>query len=335
MSRPSSADRLSRLLAIVPWVVAHDGPEISEVCDRFGVSERELVADLNLLFMCGLYPYTPDSLIEVDIDAGRVWVRFAEWFRRPLRLTPPEGLALLATARAMLGVPGPGEGRPEEEPNGATPGAMGHDGRSPLASAVAKLEMVLGGGGEETLDVELGAASPGVLATLQAAAEGGRKTRLEYYSFGRDQTGERVVQPWRVFSSEGHWYLLAWCESAGDKRLFRVDRVRWAVALDECFEPPPDIGPIAIYEPGPADPVVVLELAPSAHWVIEGYPHEGTEQLGGGWVRVRLRASSRAWLERLLLRAGPDAVVVEGAPGVAAEAARRVLAVYGHVTSRE
>ena len=107
MSRPSSAERLERLLAIVPWVVAQDGPTVSETCARFGISERDLIADLNLLFMCGVYPYTPDSLIEVDIDGGRVWVRFADWFRRPLRLTPPEGLALVAAARALLGVPAP------------------------------------------------------------------------------------------------------------------------------------------------------------------------------------------------------------------------------------
>ena len=68
MTRPSSAQRLARLLAVVPWVVAHDGPTVSEVCERFRISERELIADLNLLFMCGVYPYTPDALIEVDLD---------------------------------------------------------------------------------------------------------------------------------------------------------------------------------------------------------------------------------------------------------------------------
>ncbi len=51
--------------------------------------------------------------------------------------------------------------------------------------------------------------------------------------------------------------------------------------------------------------------------------------MGDGNVRVRLRASSRAWLERLLLRAGPDATVVSGADGVLRGAARRLLGVYG------
>jgi proteasome accessory factor C len=323
MSRPGAAERLNRLLAMVPWIVAQDGPKVEEVCARFGVSERDLIADLNLLFMCGVYPFTPDALIEVDIDGGRVWVRFADWFRRPLRLTPPEGLALVAAARALLGVPQPGTPTNARDEGGA------------LATALAKLEMVLGAGGEEALDVELGLASADVLRTFQLSCSDRRKVLVDYYSFGRDETGERVVQPWRLFSSSGHWYLLAWCEKVADKRLFRVDRVRSAVVLDEHFEPPVNLGPVSVYEGSPDDPLVVLDLAPGAHWIADQYPNEGVLDLGDGNIRVRLRASSRAWLERLLLRAGPDATVVSGAEGVVPAAARRLLSVYGHVTSRE
>ena len=313
MSRPSAAERLERLLAVVPWVVAQDGPTVGETCARFGISERDLIADLNLLFMCGVYPYTPDALIEVDLDGGRVWVRFADWFRRPLRLTPPEGLALVAAARALLGVPGP---------DSATE-------RGALASAVSKLEMVLGAGGEESLEVELGEASAEVLRTFQLARGEQRKVRVDYYSFGRDEVGERVVRPWRLFSSGGHWYLLAWCEKVADKRLFRVDRVRSAVLLEEHFEPPEEVGPVTVYEGSADDPLVVLDVAPGAHWILERYPNEGTLDMGDGTVRVSLRASSRPWLERLLLRAGPDATVVSGADGVLQGAARRLLGVYG------
>src|SRR4030081_4075000 len=104
--RPPAPERLGRLLAIVPWIAAQDGPPIADVCRRFGVTERQLLADLELLFLCGVYPFTPDVLIEVDIAEGRVWIRFAEYFRRPLRLTPPEGLALMGAGATLLGVPG-------------------------------------------------------------------------------------------------------------------------------------------------------------------------------------------------------------------------------------
>ncbi len=313
MSSASAGERLARLLAVVPWVAAHDGPTLAEVSERFGLPEDELVEDLNLLFMCGVYPFTPDSLIEVDIEGGRVWVRFADWFRRPLRLSAPEGLALVAAGRAVLAAPAPLAGADE----------------GPLARAVAKLEAALGTGLEGAVDVEPGEAAAEVLAVLRAASESQQKVRVEYYSFGRDATTERVVHPWRVFSAEGHWYLLGWCELAEDRRLFRVDRVQSAELTGERFEPPADPGPPELYQSRPDDPLVVLDLAPEARWVAERYPHEGAKELAGGRLRVRLRASSPAWLERLLLRAGPAAKVVSGAEGVAAAAARRVLAVYG------
>ena len=319
MSRPAAAERLARLLAIVPWVVAQEGPRVEEVCERFGVSERELLADLNLLFMCGVHPFTPDSLIEVDIDDGRVWIRFADWFRRPLRLAPQEGLALLAAARAMLELPGAGQG---------APGTEGPH-RAPLASAVAKLEGVLGTAAAGTLQVELGEVAGDVLATVEKATGEHRKVRIEYYSFGRDATTDRVVQPWRVFSTEGHWYLLGWCERVRGRRLFRVDRVRSAELLEDSFVAPAETGPVTLYEGRPEDPLVVLDLAPGAAWVADHYPNEGVAAAGDGHLEVRLRVSSTAWLERLLLRAGPDVTVLAGAEGVAAAAARRVLALYG------
>lgn len=331
---------MSRLLAMVPWIVAQDGPALGEVCRRFGLSERELLADLNLLFMCGVYPYTPDSLIEVDIDDGRVWVRFADWFRRPLRLTPPEGLALVAAARAMLSIGDEQVGTFDDRGDILGAGAAqgdGGDNERPhaLARAAAKLESVLGAVNQEALDVELGSASPAVMSTLQQGVQHHRKVRLDYYSFGRDETSVRTVRPWRLFSSEGNWYLLAWCESVNGRRLFRVDRVRVAALLDDQFEPPPEVGAVPTYEAAPEDPVVVLDLAPGARWVAERYPCEAVTDLGQGHLEVRLRVSSKAWLERLLLRAGNDAAVVSGAEGVARAAARRLLTRYGHVTFEE
>jgi predicted DNA-binding transcriptional regulator YafY len=83
-----------------------------------------------------------------------------------------------------------------------------------------------------------------------------------------------------------------------------------------------------VFSPRPDDPTVVLELAPSARWVLEAYPHEKVQERRGGKVRVTLRVSERGWLERLLLRLGPDAKVVAGEQDVGREAARRLLRRY-------
>jgi proteasome accessory factor C len=313
VARPPAEARLGRLLAIVPWVAARDGPDVAEVCRRFGVDEDDLLADLQLLFMCGVYPFTPDVLIDVDVADGRVWIRMADYFRRPLRLSPQEGLALVCAGSVLLSVPG-------ADPNGA------------LATALSKLRTVLGVGAEDGLDVELAAVAPSVLAAVRKATDARRKIEIDYYSFGRDEHSTRVVRPWRVFNAAGQWYLDGWCESVDAERLFRVDRITRADVLESFFEPPnrPPAGTTSVYHPAPDDPRVVLDLDPPARWIAEQYPNDGVEVRPGPVLRVALRTSERPWLERVLLRAGPDARVVEGDTTVGPDAARRLLARYRH-----
>ena len=296
MPKLSADDRLQRLLAVVPWVAARDGPRLDDVCARFDCREDELVDDLQMLFLCGLHPYTPDMLIDVDIADGRVWIRYADYFARPLRLTPAEGLALLAAGRALL----------------VTPGA---EAGGPLERGLSKLAAALGVGADEAVEISLGAVPERVMAVLRSAVAGARQVEIEYYAFGRDEWTRRTVDPYSVFSASGQWYLSAWCHLVEDERLFRVDRMRSAELTGTAFEPPERPPELAVYHPRPEDPRVVLELEPAAAWVVEQYPVEQVDDLGDGRLRVRLVAGQRAWLERLLLRLGPTARMVEGDPG--------------------
>ncbi len=294
VSRPLVGPRLARVLAMVPWILAHPGVTIAELAERFEVSEQQIERELELLPFCGLPPYTADRLMDVTVgEGGGVSIRLAEYFERPLRLTPAEGLALLAAGRALLAVPG-------------------SDRDGPLASALAKLERTTGGPGQLAVDVGDGGAH---LQALQDAVARRRQVELEYYSFARDEITTRVVNPWRVFHAFGAWYLAAWCHQASDERLFRVDRVRRADILPHeiSIEPPmadgSDDTADLVYTPRPGDPRVALELQPGAAWVVEAYPHEDAiEHADGSW-RVVLAVSETAWLERLLLALGPDARV--------------------------
>jgi predicted DNA-binding transcriptional regulator YafY len=71
-------------------------------------------------------------------------------------------------------------------------------------------------------------------------------------------------------------------------------------------------------------------LPPSARWVAEAYAPQSVDELDDGRLRVRLLASGERWLERLLLRVGPEAVVESPSAmaGVGARAAARLLAAY-------
>jgi proteasome accessory factor C len=310
VTRPDAAVRLRRLLTIIPWIVDHQGSRLDDLAARFGITVGELERDLELVPFCGLPPYTPDRLIDCEIVDGRVFLRFAEYFGRPLRLTPAEGFALLAAGQALLAVPGA-------------------DGNGSLAAALGKLAGVLGGG--DGMAVELGAAR--FLEPLRAAAEAGERVEIDYYTFGRDELTTRRIDPRAVFAASGQWYVDAFCHRAGDDRLFRVDRVRGVRATGELFDASPAGSGVSpgIFTPRPSDRRVTLLLNADASWVPESYPVESVEELPDGRLRVVLVASERAWLERLLLRLGSAAEVLEPAEVrvEAAEAARRLLARYG------
>lgn len=55
-----------------------------------------------------------------------------------------------------------------------------------------------------------------------------------------------TVEPWAVVVRHSRWYLL--CGTERGARTYRVDRVTSAVVLDETFEPPADLDPVASVE---------------------------------------------------------------------------------------
>lgn len=295
--RPLAGPRLARVLAIVPYVLAHPGTTIDELAARFRVAPREIEKDLELLPMCGLPPYTADRLIDVWVDdEGSVDIRLAEYFERPLRLTPAEGVALVAAARALLAVPGA-------------------EAEGPLATAVDKLEAVVGVRGRLAIDV----GDAAHLTTIRDAIDRRERLELDYYSYARDEMTTRRVDPTRVFHALGAWYLDAYCHRAEAERLFRVDRVQAVRPTGESFAPrdptPTDDDETdlagLVYHPRPGDRRVTLRLAPHAAWVADELPVEARTGAADGSVRVTLAVSEDAFLERLLLRLGAGAEVLD------------------------
>jgi hypothetical protein len=83
-----------------------------------------------------------------------------------------------------------------------------------------------------------------------------------------------------------------------------------------------------VFHPDADGPTIVLDLALTARWIAHHYPNLGVEERPDGALRVTLPVTERAWLERLLLRAGPSATIVGDDQSVAPAAASRILARY-------
>src|SRR5207245_8367364 len=99
-------ERMPRLLALVPYLLARPGIGIEDAARDFGVAERQLRGDLELLWMCGLPGYGPGDLIDLSFEGDRVRVTFTAGMVRPLRLTTDEAVALVVTLRTLLELPG-------------------------------------------------------------------------------------------------------------------------------------------------------------------------------------------------------------------------------------
>src|SRR5690606_27724661 len=130
---------------------------------------------------------------------------------------------------------------------------------------------------------------------------------IDYYSHSTDESRTRLIDPYRVFATDGAWYVLGWCRVADAERLFRVDRIRSAVATDRAYEPPAEVPPAMSYFGSGRDRRIVLDVEPQARWITEHYPTESVTELPDGRARVVLAVGGQAWLERLLIRLGPEA----------------------------
>lgn len=313
----TAAGRLSRLLALVPWLAAHRDVTIDEAAAHFGVTPEQLESDLWLLVCSGRPGHQHDDLVDIQFwdEDRRITVIDPLTLDRPLRLSPDEAASLLVALRVLAQVPGP------------------HD-RAALAGATAKLEAAAGSAlaaADGVTVAVVGTGDPEVAAAVTRALADGRRLHLRYVG-SLDERTERDVDPMRVLTLDGRTYLEAWCRRAEAVRTFRLDRIEAADVLDVAAEVPEDAVPVdlgtGVLRPGGAP--VRLALAPEAAWIAEENPVDEVLDLGEGRREVVLPVADERWLVRLLLRQG-SAVTVLDRPDlverVRAEA-RAALAAY-------
>jgi predicted DNA-binding transcriptional regulator YafY len=279
-------------------VVSRKVVGLADTAAAFGVSERELVDDLNMLWCVEIRSPDPYCPIDLSYEGGEIVVSEAESIDRPLRLGVDEASALLVALRMLAEV-------------------SSLEDRSALSRTIAKLEAAAGEAGAVSAQVAVqvddrGAGS--VAAQVRDALERGRRLHLSYYVPGRDEATERDVDPMRLLVVEGRTYLEGWCLRAEAVRLFRLDRVLALAVLDEAASVPAQARPRdvdqGLYRPSADDAAVELELSAAGRWVAEYYPCEHVEELGDGRLRVGLRTPDTRWVRRLALRLGEDGRVI-------------------------
>lgn len=198
------SDRISRLLALVPWLAKRPGITLTQTAEHFGISVETLTKDLWQLVLCGLPGYGPDQLIDIDFwDDDRIWVQDPQTLTVPMRISSDEAIALSIALRRMNQIPGVAE-------------------KDTINRLIVKMDAVTGSA------VSVVATSSEDQITQSEMIESALANNLSLnfdYSSATDDHSRRNVAPLRVFSVDDYLYLTAWCEQAEAVRSFRFDRM--------------------------------------------------------------------------------------------------------------
>jgi proteasome accessory factor C len=285
----SATADVARMLTLVPWLLERPGASVTEIAETFAVDPATIRADLGHLDFCGLPGLGGGDLFEVTTVSDRVVVHMAEELKRPLRPTAGEALRLVLTVDAVAEVLG------DELPA--------------LRSAIGKVRAAVGLP-EQAADV-LGTEGPTTLAALRDAIISHRQLLLSYQGRTDEVPTTRRVDPWALHVVDGTWYLQGHDHGAGDRRIFRLDRVvDVEISSEVATTTRPAILDPPRYVPGPEDATVVLDVAARGRWLEEALSVDEVEIRAAGGARLTLRTDALPWLARLVLMAGGDVTVV-------------------------
>ncbi|MFT5222869.1 MAG: putative DNA-binding transcriptional regulator YafY [Glaciecola sp.] len=311
----SATDDVARMLAMVPWLLAREGPTVDETMMAFDISEAQVHQDVERLNFCGLPGYRGGDLFECDLIGDRIVLSMADELRRPLRLGPAESVRMVLLLETAVRI-------------------LDHDVPA-LLSGLAKVRRAAGVPDTVTVDVDTAATT--WAAQLRHAVRAKKRVHFGYQGRADESPRRRSVDPWSVHVQAGQLYLQGHDIDAQDGRSFRLDRV---TSLELSAEPVTTEAPASLpdphYEPSPQDIRITLELAPRARWIAEVLEPESLVDRKNGGAKIVVRTDAPRWIEQLVLQGSGQARVI--APksfrdGVA-QRASAALARYDRVTAR-
>jgi len=267
---------------------------LEDVARDFGCSVKDLRDALEAVIEVEDRDLTIIS--DIVIEGGRLVKHYRGGyerdFRRPVRLSPVQVRAALLALDLVSKAVDPGI----------------HDSlRNKVRGAVA----------EEVGEIEVGRAfdeDAPVVAAIDLARRENRLLEIRYPSGKTIRT--RTVEPIMMSSIEGAWYLNAYCRHAEAARLFRLERILTARALEARFEARESIDLKTEYEDidprGYAAKRAVVHFSPEvARWMEERPELDLIEERDDGSADYALYYTDEAWAARRVMQYLGEAAVLE------------------------
>ena len=166
---------------------------------------------------------------------------------------------------------------------------------------------------------------------LKAALIGRRALEIVYCS-SSGETKRRVILPVKLIFKDKSWYLHAYCKSAEDYRLFKVNRIVELTLLDERFSDLPDDIPPLEQDSLETMPLMALKLrfSPAAAFrVYDEFDRAMVEHQPDGSMLVSTRFPKDGWVMSYLHSFGTEVEILEPL-SLRAEVAAYAKAIWQH-----
>jgi predicted DNA-binding transcriptional regulator YafY len=227
----SDASPTARALLALELVQGSPGITADRLADKLGVSERAARRYVGVLREAGI----PIESVRGPYGGYRVG--------RGLRLPPLMFSAAEALGLVMAVLDGHHDAGDPTDPVGSALGKIMRALPEPVAAQAEAVRRTTA----PAPDRAAARPDPATATALVQACSNHRRVRLGY----RSEAGSEwvmEVDPWAVVVRHGRWYLLCWSHTPDARRAYRIDRVRTVAVLDDTFNPPADLDPVATLE---------------------------------------------------------------------------------------
>ena len=211
--------RLSRLTAILTQLQTKRLITVSELAEKFGVTNRTIYRDIKALEKAG---------VPILAEEGKGYSIMEGYKIPPVMFTESEANALITAEQLVL---------------------KNKDASfvKEYLEAISKIKSVLRNNTKDKVNLlsnrivvrqnSENIKTSNLLSTLQLTLTNFNLTEINYYSPDTEQTTTRIIEPFAIYSTQDNWLLIAFCRLRNEFRSFRLDRIKKLNILNEKFEP--------------------------------------------------------------------------------------------------
>jgi proteasome accessory factor C len=313
-------DKLTFLLALVPYLIDIGRVSVADAAAHFQVSEQQIRDAVSLIAVSGVpgetFQYQHGDLFDIAWDDFDEHDEIVITHRVALddspRFSAREAAALIAGLQYLQSLP-------ENIDRGV------------YSSLMDKLAR-----GASESPSQVAVARPETTASLADVRDGiarGRQVEFDYLT-SRGSRERRRVDPLRIDSDDEDWYLRAWDHLRSAVRTFRLDRMSDVTVSEQPISSAHDDVRLGdrLFQGGDDDLVVTIDVDPAALGLLGEYVSsidDGARDGDGvipGRVRARIRVAHIHGLKRLVTAMSTTVTVREPAEARAAVAAWAVEA---------